>query len=229
MPESKLPREVAYRASRRWPLVSALTALGLVAVIALIVVYREANKPFGFEVEWMGELVEHRGQPWTALAMIFNNVGGGILAIAVIPVVIIVSLLLFRRPWAALYYAAATILVTGLVQLVKHLVDRPRPADILVAADPGSFPSGHSANAAVMAATFAVIFPRVWVWVAGGVYTIGMMLSRTYLGAHWISDTVGGLLIGVAVAIILWAPLATKLHREAEQPHPPIWRRTLST
>lgn len=218
-------RKVAARVSRRWPLISALTAFTLVAIIALVVVYREANKPFGFEVEWMGELVEHRSQPWTGLAMIFNNVGGGILAIAVIPVVTIVALLLFRRPWAALYYASATVLATLLVQIIKHIVGRPRPLDILVAADPGSFPSGHSANAAVMAATFAIVFPRLWVWLAGGIYTIGMMLSRTYLGAHWISDTIGGLLIALGVAIILWAPLATKLQHEREQPHPPLWQR----
>ncbi|WP_328744417.1 phosphatase PAP2 family protein [Gulosibacter sediminis] len=150
------------------------------------------------------------------------------LAIAVIPVVTIVGLLLLRRPWAALYYASATILATLIVQLVKNIVGRPRPLDILVAADPGSFPSGHSANAAVMAATFAIIFPRVWVWVAGAVYTVGMMLSRTYLGAHWISDTIGGLLIALGIAIIIWAPLASRLQRERERPHPPIWQRVSS-
>lgn len=228
MTDPKLTREVSARVSRRWPLVSAITAFVLVAVLALIVVYREANKPFGFEVEWMSELVEHRGEPWTWLALIFNSVGGGVLAIAVIPVVTIVGLLLLRRPWAALYYASATILATLIVQLVKNIVGRPRPLDILVAADPGSFPSGHSANAAVMAATFAIIFPLVWVWVAGAVYTVGMMLSRTYLGAHWISDTIGGLLIALGIAIIIWAPLASRLQRERERPHPPIWQRVSS-
>lgn len=228
MTDPKSTREVSARVSRRWPLVSAVTAFVLVAVLALIVVYREANKPFGFEVEWMSEIVEHRGEPWTWLALVFNSVGGGVLAIAVIPVVTIVGLLLFRRPWAALYYASATILATVIVQLLKNIVGRPRPLDILVAADPGSFPSGHSANAAVMAATFAIIFPRVWVWVAGALYTVGMMLSRTYLGAHWISDTIGGLLIALGVAIIIWAPLASRLQREREQPHPPIWQRASS-
>lgn len=70
MTDPKLTREVSARVSRRWPLVSAITAFVLVAVLALIVVYREANKPFGFEVEWMSELVEHRGEPWTWLALI---------------------------------------------------------------------------------------------------------------------------------------------------------------
>jgi membrane-associated phospholipid phosphatase len=220
-----VPPALSAHVSRRWPLVSAAVALGLVVVMALVIVYREADKPFGFEVEWMGEILEHRSQPWTAIALAFNAIGGGILAIAVIPVVIVAALLLWRRPWAALYYAIATAVCTGLVQLLKLLVGRPRPLDILVQADPGSFPSGHSANAAVMAATLAVIFPYLWVWVAGALYTIAMMLSRTYLGAHWISDTVGGLLVGVGVALILWAPLASRLAAETARPHPPLWRR----
>lgn len=52
-----------------------------------------------------------------------------------------------------------------------------------------------------------------------------MMLSRTYLGAHWISDTVGGMLVGVGVAVIIWAPFALALYREHRRPHPPLWVR----
>ena len=59
-----------------------------------------------------------------------------------------------------------------------------------------------------------IIFPKVWVWIAGLFYTVLMLLSRTYLGAHWLSDTLGGLLIGVGVALIVWAPFATRLRGE---------------
>jgi len=92
-----------------------------------------------------------------------------------------------------------------------------------VTADVGSFPSGHSANAALIATTLGIIFWRTWVWVCGAVYTLLMMLSRTYLGAHWISDTVGGMLVGVGLAVIIWAPFAFVLYRERRKPHPPIW------
>jgi undecaprenyl-diphosphatase len=53
-----------------------------------------------------------------------------------------------------------------------------------------------------------------------------MMLSRTYLGAHWVSDTVGGMLVGAGMAVIVWAPFAERLYREQRMPHPPIWVRT---
>lgn len=215
-----LPRRLA----RRGPLVAAAAAFALVALLALVIVYREANKPFAFEVEWMGEVLEHRGQPWTGVALLFDHAGGGVVAVIVVPAVIIAGLLLFRRPWGSLYYAISTLTCVVVVQVLKQAIGRPRPTDILVQSDLGSFPSGHSANAAVMATTLVVIFPRLWVLAVGAAYTVAMMLTRTYLGAHWISDTLGGLLVGAGIAIIVWALLAQRLHEEGSRPHPPVWR-----
>jgi undecaprenyl-diphosphatase len=85
---------------------------------------------------------------------------------------------------------------------------------MIVTSDFGSFPSGHVANAATIAVALGVIVPRVWVWVLGAVYTVLMAISRTYLGAHWLSDTIGGLLVGAGVALVLWAVFAARLERE---------------
>ena len=84
----------------------------------------------------------------------------------------------------------------------------------MVTSDFGSFPSGHVANAATIAVTIGVIVPIVWVWIAGAAYTVLMALSRTYLGVHWFTDTVGGLLVGAGVALLLWALFAVPLERE---------------
>jgi undecaprenyl-diphosphatase len=102
----------------------------------------------------------------------------------------------------------------GLVQLLKSLVDRARPEEMLVVSDHGSFPSGHAANAATMAVALGIIFPRVWVWAAGAIWVALMMFSRTYLGVHWLTDTIGGALLGAGVVLILWAPFAAKISGE---------------
>jgi membrane-associated phospholipid phosphatase len=70
------------------------------------------------------------------------------------------------------------------------------------------------ANAATLAVVIGIVLRRGWVWAAGIFYTILMMLSRTYLGAHWVSDTIGGVLVGAGVAVIVWAPFALRLERE---------------
>ncbi|GIT80892.1 hypothetical protein LLS1_25610 [Leifsonia sp. LS1] len=223
--DERAVHERAARISRRWPVVSALVAVALVLGLGAIIAFRP-TEPFALDLEWMEEVVEHRSPFWLAPALFFNYSGGGVLGSVVIPVLIVLLLLAFRRPWGALFFASASILSVVLVQLLKHTVGRARPSEILVSADPGSFPSGHTANAATMVVVLALLFPRVWVWCLGIAWALLMAVSRTYLGAHWMSDTVGGLLLGAAVAVIVWAPLASRLARERSLPHPFVLART---
>ncbi len=159
--------ERAVRIARFWPLMSALGALVLTLAIAALIVFRQQNKPFGFELEWMEEILEHRSTLWTVPAFIFNFLGGGVFAIVVVPLLVVAGLLLWRRRWAALYFAIAALVSVGVVQLLKHVIGRPRPEDMLVNPDFGSFPSGHSANAALIATALGIVFARAWVWAAG--------------------------------------------------------------
>ena len=208
--------ERARRVSRRWPLISGGIAVALAIALGAIVAYRAG--PYEFDAEWLGELVEHRNPVWDAPALAMNFLGGGWFGVVLVPIAIAVILLIARKRWSALYFVLATVISAGMVQLLKALFGRARPVEILVSADFGSFPSGHVANAATMAVTLAILLQRVWVWAAGAAYVVLMMLSRTYLGAHWLSDTVGGLLLGAAVAVLLWAPLASRLQREWSAP-----------
>jgi membrane-associated phospholipid phosphatase len=207
------------RVQRFWPLVSAFAVLVVAVLIGALVMLRGAGNPLGFDTEWMDEIVEHRSPVWEIPSLAMNYLGGGVIGVFIVPIAIIVGLCLFRRFWAALYFAAATILSAGLVQLLTGLFGRARPEEILVHADFGSFPSGHVANATTMAVVLAIVLRRGWVWIAGVVYVVLMLLSRTYLGAHWLSDTFGGLLLGAGVAVIVWAPIANRLYRENERRH----------
>jgi len=206
----------AKRVARRWPVISGVLALALGAALGSLVAARSSGL-LEIDTEWMNEIIEHRSPVWEVPSLFMNYLGAGILGVVVIPLVIVIGLLLRRRPWAAGYFLVATIMSAAVVQLLKHAFGRARPLDILVPADFGSFPSGHVANAATMAVVFGIIFPRVWVWLVGLAYTVIMLLSRTYLGAHWLTDTFGGLLIGVGVAFVLWAPIAAKLDGERQR------------
>ena len=221
-PDRTPAAQQAARVSRRWPLVSGGMAVLLVAALGAIIAYRDNNLPFSFDLTFLGELVEHRSPFWTVPALVMNNIGGGIIGVFVVPIAIALLFLLFRMKWVALYFLIATIVSAGLVQLLKNLYERPRPQDILVTADLGSFPSGHTANAATMAVVLSLVLRRVWIWAAGVVYTVIMLLSRTYLGAHWLSDTIGGVVLGSAVAVIVWAPLAHRLLTERERRIGPV-------
>jgi membrane-associated phospholipid phosphatase len=227
VPEAAGPVEAPapYKVARRWPIVSGAVALLVVGLLALVLVLRgQGSLPFSFDEEWMEEVLENRNTFWEAPSLLMNYLGGGFVAVFVIPLLVIGLLLLFRRPWAALYFLASIVASAAVVQILKSAVGRARPEEMLVVSDFGSFPSGHSANAATLSVALGIIFVRVWIWVAGSVYTVLMMASRTYLGAHWLSDTIGGLLLGAGVAVLLWAPFAARLYRERGLPHPPVWK-----
>ena len=212
MPQETITPGQARTVARRWPLISAGVVLGLVFALGAIVALRSG--PAEFDAEWLEEIVEHRSPLWTAPALAMNFLGGGWFGVFVVPIGVAVALLIFRKRWSALYFVLASAVSAGLVQLLKTLFGRARPEEMLVPSDFGSFPSGHVANAATIAVALALILQRRWVWFVGAAWVLLMLLSRTYLGVHWLSDTIGGLLLGAAVAVILWTPFAAKLSAE---------------
>ena len=204
------------RIRRRWPVISSGIGLVLAALVGLLAALR--GGPFALDEEWMAELLEERSPWFDVPALLLDWLGGGIVGIFVVPIGLAVVLVAVRRPWAALYSVIAAVLSAGVVQLLKNVFDRARPEEILVVTDVGSFPSGHVANAATLAVTLIIIFGlhrrRWWVWMLGTAYIVAMALARTYLGAHWVTDTIGGALIGIAVAVMVAVPFAVKLGEE---------------
>jgi membrane-associated phospholipid phosphatase len=198
--------------SRRAAAITAGSAAVIALVLGLLVRIRVIEEEF--DLEWMEEIVEHRSPFWEVPSRVFDVVGGGWIGVVAVPLVITALLLLARRPWGALVFLAASAVSAGIVQGVKALFSRARPEDILLDLHSGAYPSGHVANAATMAVLLAVLIPRWWVAVAGAGYVVLMALSRTYLGAHWLTDTVGGALLGAAIGLAAWALLAPRLRAE---------------
>jgi membrane-associated phospholipid phosphatase len=205
----------AKRVANRWPWISGGVALALGVILALLIKQRGNELPFMLDSEWSEEVFDENRLPileWMSYGM--NWLGGGAFATFILPILIVIVLLVLKRPWSALFFALVSLASAGLVQLLKSVVDRARPEEMLVVSDHGSFPSGHAANAATMAVALGIIFPRIWVWAAGTIWVALMMFSRTYLGVHWLTDTIGGALLGAGVVLILWAPFAAKISGE---------------
>ena len=204
--------DIARRVHRRWGLISGLTALTLGTLLGVVIALR-GNAALGVDAEWMEEIVEHRSIVWEVPSYVMNFLGGGLFS-TLLALAVTALFLVLRRPWTALYIATTSVASLVLVQSLKALLGRARPEQIMLSLDSGAFPSGHVANAATLAALVAIILWRWWALAAGAGYVVLMALSRTYLGAHWLSDTAGGLLIGAGVAVIAWAPFAERVLSE---------------
>lgn len=141
--------------------------------------------------------------PIDAVAQLLAVVGEQPVSI-VVGVGVAVLALLRWGPQPGLAVGLASALSAGHVILMKSVVQRPGPVTAFFEGL-GSFPSGHAANAAVLATMGGLLLRRRWAWIAGGVYVALVAASRVIVGAHWFSDTVVGGVEGAAVALLVWS------------------------
>lgn len=144
------------------------------------------------------------GSPFTVdVAEVLAAVGGS--PGSVVVAVAVALLILWRRGVrAALAFVGAAVLSQLNVTLMKLVDLRPGPSGHLFEGL-GSFPSGHTANAAVLAVTAGVLLHRRPVWAAGAGYVALMAVGRTLIGAHWLTDTIGGAFCGAGAALVVWS------------------------
>ena len=168
---------------------------------------------------WLRLMVSGRTPPLIAIAKVFNILG---LVYVTLPARIAVAglLALRRRWWQLAAFTAAVVVSEVLIGVLKGIYDRPRPPGSLVVTTGTSFPSGHAvaASVTVIAAVIALVPPgrrRAWWVLAAMAFSILMGLSRAYLGAHWLSDAVAGILLGTSCAVVT-ALIVGQIQRHAE-------------
>lgn len=132
----------------------------------------------------------------------------------------------------ALYAFFAAMLAMGMNQVISHVWYRNRPyldqpvTRLLQGAQDASFPSDHAAGAFSIAGN---LFGRTAGSNALMVFAIFVALSRVYVGLHYPSDILGGMMTGlvsswliernkglldkpVALLFAIWTIIETKLH-----------------
>lgn len=105
------------------------------------------------------------------------------------------------------YSMVANLGISACIMLiVKNIVRRPRPNLMLIEETGFSFPSGHSLNAFVFWGFVIYLVYQfnkdrkgkkyIWLYVIAVLLMILVPLSRIYLGVHYASDCLCGMLVG---------------------------------
>lgn len=105
------------------------------------------------------------------------------------------------------------ILVPGisfvLLSIFRKLINRPRPYEVfdipsVIKKDTKgqSFPSRHVFSATIIAMTFLLASPWMWLGIIFLVVSVLLAVVRVLSGVHFISDVLAGIAVGVVSAIL---------------------------
>lgn len=189
------------------PAAFVLAVAGGLGALVLGLVYAGTSAPTGPDATLVNALA-WSGDPWWTIATVIDFVGEPVGAIVTM-VVFLGWCRYWRRPRTAVTGVVAAVVTVGLTSGLKPLTGRYIHGEFL------SYPSGHTGFAAALTFTAALgvfgglrRFPAsvllvVAVFVAGA----AMGWAQVTMGAHYPTDTLGGL--GVALAVVPATALLT--------------------
>lgn len=98
---------------------------------------------------------------------------------------------------------------------LKQLIHRARPdgdwGGIYRHVDPHSFPSGHATRAAMLAVLALALGPDWFGWLIF-VWAPLVCISRILTGVHYLSDILGGLVLGLSMGFLMLALTPLWMH-----------------
>jgi len=115
-------------------------------------------------------------------------------------------LIVQKRPIAAAHLVIAGLSTAAITHALKYGFAVPRPEFVYYAPTSFAYPSGHSSGAAILYGLVASFIAQEkaqvqrWkIYLALAIPITLIALSRVLLGVHWLSDIIGGILLGLSL------------------------------
>jgi membrane-associated phospholipid phosphatase len=197
--------------ARRWLGPTVFIVLALFAIDTFLVVQ---NQVLPFDIPITTFIQQFN---WGPLVYAFDliNVTAGILQVAVGLGAVIVLFFVERRAGWLMAIGSISSLLDNIIKLV---ISRQRPpADLVHILNPTtgfSYPSGHAVFftwlSFMLAFSLAPRFHpryRPILWILAAIVIVLTCIARVWAGAHWPSDVLGGVLLGIGwSAFVFWLP-----------------------
>ncbi len=220
------PRQPESPALLLFALILILSGLGFFFIIGSL-----AGQPITVD-QRVYELMQSLRTPWMDQLMIWITMLGDTFVVSGITAIVLAWLLYQRNIPAALHLGAAIIFGAILTRVLKISLQVPRPdPSLFPLASHYSFPSAHSTMAMLLYGFLSIIISReiradkrIHVYVVFGIIISLIAISRLYLGAHWLSDVIGGLTLGLIWITLLG--IAYRRHPSAALPARPLFAVT---
>jgi membrane-associated phospholipid phosphatase len=170
----------------------------------------------GWDAGVMLGLAADRRDSFTTIMKALSVAGSGLVEFP-LAILLLAGLLLRGRRIEARWYAAAVLSGWALYALAKLAVHRARPhviSRLMHGAGWYSYPSGHAMLAPLVFGLGVIAWTAPWPSAAvrrvalclAALLALGVGFSRVYLGVHFPTDVIGGLLLGTAWSCVwlLW-------------------------
>ena len=187
-----------FRKNIRW--IFVFVCLVIFCFILEDVLDKKILKFDNFIYKWLSIIIS---EPITTITKIITTLGSGYV---IIPICII-SIIYYWKKKEAKYVAVNLITIFFSNQLLKRIVERPRPEGFRIVEELGySFPSGHSMVSMAFYGLFIYfIYKKVknkyikWISISLIALLISLIgISRIYLGVHYASDVLAGFLLSIS-------------------------------
>jgi undecaprenyl-diphosphatase len=197
----------------RWTLLTALGAAALGAFLKLTTELEEGELD-ALDRAVLSHIIHMRVPSLNGAAVDLTALGSA----TVLTLVVVIASVLFAlsRDLRSGLQLVLTGITGGLISdALKHVLERQRPAAItrLVQVSSFSYPSGHSVASASIYLTLAILLARhlpnrtarVVCFVMASSLALAIGYSRAYLGVHYPSDILAGLMLGTGWALLVSA------------------------
>ena len=141
----------------------------------------------------------------TALMLGFTKVGE-VLSMVLLSLIVIAILMLYRLNFHTLFFVIAMTLSSILIPVLKNSFDRERPSILrLIEISGFSFPSGHAMGSTIFFGSLMTVFKhtdinyKALIMSLCAAFIVMISSSRVYLGVHYPTDIIAGIIAGLAV------------------------------